>query len=86
MKTGSSFKKALAPKIWSGWTWLITTYLTGSLVVWAIAARKRSPSVRLPPGSVTSTASLPNDKSGVGDGIVVGERRIFVNAAPNMDA
>ena len=28
----------------------------------------------------------PNDKAGVGDGIVVGERRIFVNAAPDVDA
>ena len=50
MKTGASFRNALAPKMWSGWTWLITTYLTGNLVASAIVARSRSPSVEVAAG------------------------------------
>ena len=62
MTLGLSARKAAAPKQWSGWTWVMTTCRIGFDVRFTISERSHCPSARLPPDSVTSTASLPTMK------------------------
>ena len=83
---GASSRKAPAPKAWSGWTWLMTTWRIGRSVRARISARSQAPSARLPPGSVTSTASRPITKPMLAMPPSVGRGRLGVGPAADEDA
>ena len=86
MNAGASSRKAPAPKAWSGWTWLRTT--------WRIGRSVRARIFGAEPGAVGEAAARVGDEDGVaadheadvGDAVEVGGGGLRVGAAADEDA